>query len=85
MRNRLERGRLHKAQRGELFHHVSLELVQLFPDRVDMDPDEQVRVRHHLDAYKYEQVIWRTWGSVPLPGAQQHPPWDSAGPWTQPR
>src|SRR5262249_44080086 len=43
MRNRLERGRLHKAQRGELFHRVPTGYVKVSSDRVEMDPDEQVR------------------------------------------
>jgi DNA invertase Pin-like site-specific DNA recombinase len=84
MRNRLERGRLHKARRGELFHHVPLGYVKLFPDRVDMDPDEQVRDVIRLVFDKYDE-IGTALGSVPLPGAQQYPPWDSAVPWTQPR
>jgi DNA invertase Pin-like site-specific DNA recombinase len=60
MRNRLERGRLNKAQRGELFHHVPLGYVKLFPDRVDMDPDEQVRdvIRFVFDKYDEIGTAW---------------------------
>src|SRR5438309_4639565 len=43
MRNRLERGRLHNAQRGELFHRVPTGYIKLSSDRVEMDPDEQAR------------------------------------------
>jgi DNA invertase Pin-like site-specific DNA recombinase len=53
MRNRLERGRLHKARRGELFHRVPTGYIKLSSDRVEMDPDEQVReaVRPIFDKY----------------------------------
>jgi len=60
MRNRLERGRLHKARRGELFHHVPLGYVKVSPDRVDMDPDEQVRdvIRLVFDKYNEIGTVW---------------------------
>lgn len=60
MRNRLERGRLHKARRGELFHHVPLGYVKLSPDRVDLDPDEQVRDVIRLVFDKYDEIgsVW---------------------------
>jgi DNA invertase Pin-like site-specific DNA recombinase len=60
MRNRLERGRLHKAQRGELFHHVPWGYVKLTPDRVEMDPDEQVRevIRLIFDKYAELGTAW---------------------------
>jgi DNA invertase Pin-like site-specific DNA recombinase len=56
MKNRLERGRLHKAQRGELFPSVPMGYVKLSPDRVDMDPDEQVRDVVHLIFDKYDEL-----------------------------
>lgn len=43
MRQRLERGRLHKAQRGALFHGVPLGYVLLPTGDVDVDPDAQAR------------------------------------------
>jgi DNA invertase Pin-like site-specific DNA recombinase len=43
MRNRLERGRDHKASRGELFHSVPMGYVILPTGEVDFDPDEQAR------------------------------------------
>jgi DNA invertase Pin-like site-specific DNA recombinase len=43
MRQRLERGRLHKAQRGALFHGVPMGYVRLPTGAVDKDPDAQAR------------------------------------------
>jgi DNA invertase Pin-like site-specific DNA recombinase len=43
MRNRLERGKLHKAQRGALFTRLSTGYVRLPSGEVDFDPDEQVQ------------------------------------------
>jgi DNA invertase Pin-like site-specific DNA recombinase len=43
MRNRLERGRRNKAQRGELFHCVPWGYVLLPDGTVALDPDEQVQ------------------------------------------
>jgi hypothetical protein len=42
MRNRLEKGKLFKAQRGELFLHVPIGYVKLPSGEVILDPDEQV-------------------------------------------
>lgn len=56
MRNRLERGRLHKAQRGELFHRVPTGYVKLSTERVEMDPDEQVREVIRLIFDKYDEI-----------------------------
>ena len=61
MRNRLERGRLHKAQRGELFHRVPTGYVKLSTERVEMDPDEQVREVIRLIFDKYDE-IGTAWG-----------------------
>ena len=60
MRNRLERGRLHKAQRGELFHNVPTGYVKLSTERVEMDPDEQVRdvIRLVFDKYDELGTVW---------------------------
>jgi DNA invertase Pin-like site-specific DNA recombinase len=43
MRNRLQRGRVHKAQRGELFIAAPIGYVRLPDGRVELDPDEQAR------------------------------------------
>jgi DNA invertase Pin-like site-specific DNA recombinase len=61
MRNRLERGRLHKAQRGELFHRVPTGYIKLSSDRVEMDPDEQVREIVRLIFDKYDE-LGTAWG-----------------------
>src|SRR5262249_22074894 len=41
MHNRLERGKLNKAQRGELFYSLPSGYVKVTPERVEKDPDEQ--------------------------------------------
>lgn len=43
MRQRLERGRLHKAQRGAMFQGVPMGSVLLAPAEVTKDPDAQAR------------------------------------------
>jgi DNA invertase Pin-like site-specific DNA recombinase len=43
MRPRLERGRLHKAQRGALCHGVPMGYVLLPTGDVDLEPDAQAR------------------------------------------
>ena len=60
MRNRLERGRLHKAQRGELFYRVPTGYIKLSSDRIEMDPDEQVREVVRLIFDKYDEIgsVW---------------------------
>src|SRR5262249_24606503 len=60
MRNRLERGRLHKARRGERVHQLPLGYVTLSRDRVDLDPDEQVRDVMRLVFDKYDEIgsVW---------------------------
>ncbi len=61
MRNRLERGRLHKAQRGELFHRVPTGYINISTERVELDPDEQVREVIRLIFDKYDE-IGSAWG-----------------------
>jgi DNA invertase Pin-like site-specific DNA recombinase len=56
MRNRLERGRDHEAQRGELFYSVPMGYVQLPDGRVDLDPDEQARSVVQLIFAKFDEV-----------------------------
>jgi DNA invertase Pin-like site-specific DNA recombinase len=54
MRSRLERGKLHKAERGELFVGAPLGYVRLPSGELDLDPDEQVRggVRMIFDRFE---------------------------------
>lgn len=56
MRNRLERGRDNKAQRGELFYAVPMGYVILPTGEVDFDLDEQARQVMHLVFDKFEQL-----------------------------
>jgi hypothetical protein len=56
MRNRLERGRDSKAQRGELFHSVPMGYVILPTGEVDFDPDEQARAVVHLVFEKFAEL-----------------------------
>jgi DNA invertase Pin-like site-specific DNA recombinase len=60
MRNRLERGRLNKARRCELFSSVPTGYVKLSSGRVEMDPDEQVREVIRLIFDKYDEIgtVW---------------------------
>jgi DNA invertase Pin-like site-specific DNA recombinase len=56
MRNRLERGKRHKAQRGELFTVVPLGYVRLPAGGVGLDPDEQVRAVVRLVFEKFDEL-----------------------------
>jgi DNA invertase Pin-like site-specific DNA recombinase len=56
MRNRLHRGKLHKAQRGELFHSVPIGYWKLPTGHVDMEPDEQARAVLHLVFDKFNEL-----------------------------
>src|SRR6266851_766222 len=60
MRNRLDRGKLHKAERGELFLGVPPGYVKLPSGQVDLDPDEQVRASVRLVLDKFEELgtVW---------------------------
>jgi len=53
MRNRLEKGRLFKAQRGELFLDLPSGYVKLPSGGIGLDPDEQVRTVVHLIFEKF--------------------------------
>lgn len=55
MRNRLDRGRRNKAQRGELFYSVPFGYVILPSGEVAFDPDEQVRSVVKLLFDKFEE------------------------------
>jgi len=56
MRNRLQRGKLNKAQRGELFHGAPLGYVILPNDRIAFDPDEQAQAVVRLIFAKFEEL-----------------------------
>lgn len=56
MRNRLNRGRDNKAQRGELFHGVPSGYVILPTGEVDFEPDEQARGVVQLVFDKFEEL-----------------------------
>lgn len=56
MRNRLERGKLHKAERGELFTVVPLGYVRLPSGQVGLDPDEQVQAVVRLVFAKFAEL-----------------------------
>jgi DNA invertase Pin-like site-specific DNA recombinase len=60
MRNRLERGKLNKALRGELFYCVPTGYVKVTPEQVAFDPDEQVRHVVHLVFDKFDELgsVW---------------------------
>lgn len=74
MKSRLERGRLNKAQRGELFHDIATGYV-IGADKVEMDPDEQVRsaISRFFDkfddcgsAYSMYRYLTRTQTQLPF-------------------
>jgi DNA invertase Pin-like site-specific DNA recombinase len=56
MRNRLERGKLHKAQRGELILTVPCGYLKLPHGEVILDPDEQVRATVQLVFAKFVEL-----------------------------
>jgi DNA invertase Pin-like site-specific DNA recombinase len=56
MRNRLERGKRHKAERGELFTVVPLGYVRLPSGEVVRDPDEQVQAVVGLIFAKFREL-----------------------------
>lgn len=56
MRNRLYRGKLHKAERGELFSVVPSGYVKVPKRGVDHDPDEQVQSVIRLIFAKFEEL-----------------------------
>ncbi len=56
MRGRLERGKLNKAQRGELFVGAPLGYVRLPSGELGLDPDEQVRGGVRLIFERFEEL-----------------------------
>jgi DNA invertase Pin-like site-specific DNA recombinase len=56
MHNRLEKGRLFKAQRGELFHDLPSGYVKLPSGGIALDPDEQVQAVVRLIFEKFTEL-----------------------------
>ncbi len=56
MRNRLERGKLHKAERGDLILTVPCGYLKLPHGEVILDPDEQVRATVQLIFAKFAEL-----------------------------
>ena len=56
MRNRLDRGRVNKAQRGEMFHRVPVGYVLLPSGEVEYDPDAQARAVVGLTFEKFDEI-----------------------------
>src|SRR6202795_169875 len=56
MRNRLERGKLHKAERGELILTVPCGYLKLPHGEVILDPDEQVRATVNIVFDKFAEL-----------------------------
>jgi DNA invertase Pin-like site-specific DNA recombinase len=56
MRNRLERGRLHKAERGELFFTAPMGYVLVPSGEVVKEPDEQARAATQLVFDKFAEI-----------------------------
>jgi DNA invertase Pin-like site-specific DNA recombinase len=56
MRNRLQRGRLHKAERGELFVSAPMGYVLLPSNEVVKEPDEQARAVTQLILDKFVEI-----------------------------
>jgi DNA invertase Pin-like site-specific DNA recombinase len=56
MRNRLQKGKLHKAQRGALFTEVPIGYVRTSSEELALDPDEQVRSVVKLIFDKFDEL-----------------------------
>lgn len=56
MRNRLQRGKLNKAQRGELFHAAPFGYLLLPNDQIAFDPDEQAQAVVRLIFAKFDEL-----------------------------
>lgn len=56
MRNRLDRGRLNKAHRAELFHRAPVGYHKLSSDRIELEPDEQARGVVQLIFDKFDEL-----------------------------
>jgi DNA invertase Pin-like site-specific DNA recombinase len=56
MRNRLERGRRNKAERGEMFQRVPTGYHKLSTERIELEPDEQARGVVQLIFDKFDEL-----------------------------
>ena len=56
MRNRLQRGRLHKAERGELFFTAPMGYLRLQTGEIIQEPDEQARAVTQLIFNKFSEI-----------------------------
>jgi DNA invertase Pin-like site-specific DNA recombinase len=56
IRTRMEQGKRHKAERGELFSLLPIGYVYLAPGEVAMDPDQQIQSVLHLVFDKFAQL-----------------------------
>jgi DNA invertase Pin-like site-specific DNA recombinase len=61
LRNRLERGRMNKAQRGELFAHVPVGYFKSPTGEVTLEPDEQAQAAVRLVFEKFHE-LGTAWG-----------------------
>jgi DNA invertase Pin-like site-specific DNA recombinase len=91
MRNRLYRGKLNKAQRGELFSSVPRGYVLLPTGEVALDPDEQGRSVVHLVFEKFEEIgsargvfQWLARKKIDLPLRSLHGPRKGELRWQRP-
>ncbi len=69
LRLRLDAGRLSKARRGELVHHLPTGLVRESDGQVHFDPDTSVQARIRLVFCKFQELPARrrccaTWSSM---------------------
>lgn len=56
LKGRLNEGKLNKARRGDLFTHVPMGYMKLSPEKIGLDPDEQVRAVVQLMFAKFEEL-----------------------------
>jgi DNA invertase Pin-like site-specific DNA recombinase len=79
MRNRLERGKLHKAERGELILTVPCGYLKLPHGEVVLDPDEQVRATVQLIFDKFGELDCSATASRPTSAGSAT--WPISGSW----
>lgn len=91
MRNRLQRGALNKARRGELFHHVPFGYVIPSSGEVALDPDEQARSVVQLIFDKFDEIgtiysvfHWLVRHNISLPMRAQSGPHKGELDWRRP-
>jgi DNA invertase Pin-like site-specific DNA recombinase len=56
LKGRMNEGKLNKARRGELIHHVPIGYVKSAGGEIMLDPDEQVRTVVHLVFEKFREL-----------------------------